>query len=277
MGLHLPPKAKLDGVLVSDIQKAVRRHGWTEHADSEAEERRWNFGMESDLALQILVRSGGASLVADRDAKDGSETYALTDSGMGLMKARIRKRTLLKKADAAWAELKEGMAKLDATGLVEVMEVWIYGSYMRRAAEIGDIDAVIFTDWVAPDFQTLTDGIAHQFADEPWLQRAMSNLYGARRTPAEEMTYRMIFGGRRKAIFDSVQLASFRHQDFSELRAGMPAQRVFTKADGWVAEESVKMHKSAKGPMNRPHYTVKIDEGEFSSLNLSKEEGPLRG
>jgi predicted nucleotidyltransferase len=276
MGLHLPPKATLDGVLISSIQKSVRRYGWLDHGDGETSKRGWKFAMESDLALRALVNAGGA-VSAGEQGFSGSEIYDLTDFGNALMSARLRKRTPLKKADGAWLELKDGISKLNSTELVEVMEVWIFGSYMRRAAEIGDIDAVIFTEWVAPDFKTLTQGVARKFADEAWLQRAMDNLYGSGKTPAEEMTHRLIFGNRRKPIFDSVELASFRNQEFSELRAGMPAQRVYTKSGGWITEDPVERHSSAEAPMERPHRSVRIDQGEFSSLNLSKEAGPLRG
>lgn len=275
MGLHLPPKSTLHGAPVSSIQKAVRKFGWTEE-DADDGRLLWSFTMQGDPSLEALIDAGGAKPSPGRNDRGGYPVYELTEIGSALMSARLRKRTLLKNADAAWLELKDGVAALNTTNLVEVSEVWIFGSYMRRAAEIGDIDAVIFTDWVVPDFDSLTRGVLRAFEGETWPKRAMKRMYMGGRTPAEEMTHILIFGGRRKPIFDSVRLSSFAWQASSELRAGMPAQRVFTRSGGWNYEEPVRMHPSAHDPTDRPYSVLRIDQGEFSALNDSEEEGPLR-
>lgn len=238
---------------------------------------RWLVEPAEDLSLQALIRAGGTEPAPVSERRGRPDLLVLTEIGVAVMHARVRKRTPIAKADAAFAEMQAGVEALNATGLVEVSEVWIFGSYMRRAAEVGDIDATVFTDWVAPGFDTLTRGVAEAFADEPWLQRAMRNLYGSGRTPAEEMQHRLIFSGRRKPILDGVDISGFSALSAQRtLGAGMPAQRVYTRAGGWFAEEPLPHHLWAKGPMDRPHKVLEVDQGIFSSCNEMNEQGPLR-
>lgn len=277
MGLHLPPKSSLQGRNLSAIQKAARRHGWM-HRNFDQGTRCWHFETDGDPDLQALIDSGWAAPSTDDYYKNRASVFMMAEQGTALMGARLRKRTPIAKADVAFAELMVGVDVLNGTGLVEVAEVWLFGSYMRRAAEVGDIDAVIFTRWVAPNFDTLTKGVAQAFAGVPWLERAMENLYGAGRTPADEMTHRLIFGDRRKPLLDGVQVTSFENgSGYSNLGAGMPAQRVFTRDGGWVAEDPVDRHASSEEAMDRPYKSLHIDQGTFSSRNEAEEAGPLRG
>lgn len=277
MGLHLPPKSTLNGAKITDIQKAVRRHGCYRIC-FETHTYHWFVEPADDPCLEALIRAGGTQPASEGERRGRPDLLVLSEVGVAVMHSRVRKRTPIAKADAAFAELQAGVEALNATGLVEVPEVWIFGSYMRRAAEVGDIDATVFTDWVAPDFDTLTKGVAKAFADEPWLQRAMRNLYGSGRTPAEEMQHRLIFNGRRRPILDGVDISGFNALSAQRtLGAGMPAQRVYTRAGGWFAEQPLPHHPWAKGPMDRPHKLLEVDQGVFSSCNEMNEQGPLRG
>ena len=269
MGLHLPPKSTLDTIPVSRIQKFMRREVFL---GSSADDKDSPPPILFALDDRALSRKGGLeemSLIVDkgmarfhhvsRDARRKTQTpiFSLTPEGEALMFARLRNRVSLPKADAAFGDLKNGIGKLNKSGIARVTEVWIFGSYMRREQRVGDIDAAILIARTGSVEET-EKRISALHGDEPWHAAAIQRS----RWASDAYEHRMIFGGRRRAMFDGAKIGG------RDLRAGMPIQRVYTAAGGWQAEGVLDLHPEATGPLDKPHARVTIDQGVFDTRNM---------
>jgi predicted nucleotidyltransferase len=275
MGLHLPPKSTLDGIPVSQLQKALRRHVWVGRSPEDKENPApllFSFDQDElreagDFAqLDLMIQHDMAKLYREDESqhRSGEKTpvYALSPEGEALMGAHLRKRTSLAKADIAFGQLKRGIDQLNEDEIRQVDEVWIYGSYMRREDQVGDIDAAIVTSRPGPYKETL-EVIEELHEGEPWHNAAKRRMFGIE----EAYEHQIIFDGRKKPIFDGTKMNAL------ELRAGMPVQRIYTKEGGWRAEEILDRHPEAKSPMSKPQVSVTIDQGTFEARNANGAAG----
>lgn len=237
MGLHLPPKASLAGVSVRAIKKAAAR-GYT-HADDQP-------------AYHALCAQGWAWRNEDGNIVTSPEGAAL---GM----AHLRNRMPLAKADEAYAVLRTGIDALVAEGLVTA-EVWLFGSYMRREAFVGDIDVGVGLSYVG-SYRDFYAACAERYGHTPWHQACVRNRD---RWLLTTYASRVVFGDRRPSVFDGVEF------DLSQADAGMPVQCVYTPAQGWNAGPVLAHHPDARGPLApRTPITITLDQGTFTNTNTA--------
>lgn len=247
MGLHLPKNTTLDGIPVSTIKKIVNRH----------RHQRFPYGAHQDV-YAALVRRGWIT---------GGPAGDLSQEARALGTAVLRARTPLAKADAVFETLKTGIAAINADGLMHVHELWIFGSYMRRAATIGDIDAGLhLLCQPGLDHDRVIAALEDRFGHESWFVRSADDRH---RWTIHNYAYRLLYPTRRPLLCDGVRLS------LCEVEAGMAVQRVYTYAGGWHHEPILDQHPNARGPLpERTPLCIALDQGTFSTTNTTDTHAP---
>ena len=99
-----------------------------------------------DASRQVME----AALEVDLLERHPRFGYIRTDLGFALSKAHFTPRVALGDADQAFALLLSRIATLERATDIRIPSIWIYGSYMRRAPMVGDIDLCLDWRFVSP-------------------------------------------------------------------------------------------------------------------------------
>jgi predicted nucleotidyltransferase len=144
---------------------------------SPAKIRRTGQAMTDALLAEGLLRP--------RQSEAREACYEVTDAGIGLACASVTKRIDRAQAERYVAELlaRADAINADADAFCRVKAIWAYGSYVKGAAELGDIDLMV---------DLTHDGSAayHALADDQYERLEASDLL-------ERRAKRRLRGGNR--------------------------------------------------------------------------------
>jgi hypothetical protein len=235
MGLHLPPGSSLDGVPVAHIKRAAART-YTHRDDAPA--------------FAALEKRGWAWRNAHRQV-------VTSEQGTALGRAHLRPRVPLAAAEAVYTTFQDGIDRLAQDGLITA-EVWVFGSFLRRAPFVGDLDIAVRLSPVG-GHDAFMESCAARYGDQAWHQERMRDRG---RWMLSVTAHRTVFGRRRHPLLDGVAF------DLGQLVCGMPTRCVYTHDGGWHNGPVLDHHPCADGPASpRQPVVVAIDQGVFSTVN----------
>lgn len=153
----------------------------------------------------------------------------ITPVGRAVMQSKSLKKTDLVKADAALMALLKHIDELNQNPdrLFTITQVYLYGSVMRRAAEVGDIDLEIRTDR-GPRYARGTNFQLYLDACLACVRSFNPNYYddGMTREIDKAAEY-LIFGKRRSPLLKGAQINSDQLQ-----LIGAPCQLIYSASNG---------------------------------------------
>lgn len=174
------------------------------------------------------------------------ETGKLTDAGLGLATAKVVARTPWPKARAILDVFLDRVDRLNAdpAAIKQVDEIWLYGSFLREEATVGDLDMAI-ESWRTEPFENLDAAVVQAkeqikaFPDAPqtwtfpwdrieWLYRRA--LFGARRHP--------LLAGAKEGTSDLAPL-------------GVPCKLIYDRSRGGRVDDPIlPRHPQSTGRSN---------------------------
>ena len=220
MSLSFPPNHKIAGTPVTALKEGLRSLTRTNDRGSFV-------GLRSKF--ETSAHGAHALRVAELLGLIDETGLDITPVGRAVMQSKSMKKTDLAKADAALMALLKHIDELnqDPDRLFTITQVYLYGSVMRRAAQVGDIDLEIKTDR-GPRYARGTDFQLYLDACLACVRSFNPNYHddGMTREIDKAAEY-LIFGKRRSPLLKGAQINS--HQ--LEL-IGAPCQLIYSASNG---------------------------------------------
>lgn len=240
MGVTFPKEMRISGYRPAVFKGGLRALNRTR--------TRRNF-----IALKSVFETGRDGAIVfeeclDRgliEVKNGS--FVLTEDGEALARGKALKRTPLPKALEVLNDLLDRAAALnsDPEGIGFIDQIWLFGSVMREAPEVGDIDLAMLTsrrphhqdDWNG--FLKLIDLQMNRHPDAPQSLPFRWSGEGWLRD-------RALFGKRRHVLLSGVQDGT---HDLRQM--GVPCRLIFDRQRGGKVWDDVLMrHPDSPGRSN---------------------------
>jgi predicted nucleotidyltransferase len=208
MGITFDKDMRIAGYRPATFKNALRRF-----------ERTRSPGSMIDLKSMFPQRRDGAIVFEeclDRRLIEAQDGFRLTPGGEAMVRGKAKPRTPLAKAQAL---LDEFLARVHALNSDEyavryVEEVWLFGSVLRGAETVGDIDLALVTDRrpqyrIKGGYEQMKAHLKKVMASRDDVPQTQGFLWSAERW----ITERALFGAKRHPLLASV------HTDTDDLVA----------------------------------------------------------
>lgn len=268
MGRQFARGASFLGVPMVKARNVLRawRHGESDNASEIC--NRSDVGLDAQVVAMLLQEFEERGLIGTEVLDTGREIHGLTEAGVAFATASGKGRTPRGKAGAVLDALLDRCAAVNADPesphLVD--QVWLFGSMVRDAPDVGDIDFVVTRRW-SPAYEAIED------LSERGL-KARNHALG--RLPSGALRDSLSYIAAAGILFDRRVLGSPRNPllaitDLSELlKLACPCRLVFDierggRFDGPVLErhpDAGERHPDARPPPAMP--------------DLSPRSGPIR-
>jgi len=220
MSLTFPKNHRIAGTQVTAMKAGLRSLARTNDPGSFV-------GLRS--AFETTVHGAHALRTAELLGLIDETGDDITPIGRAVMQSKSMKKTDLAKADAALMALLKHIDELNHNPdrLFTVTQVYLYGSVMRRAAQVGDIDLEIRTER-GPRYARGTNFQLYLDACLACVRSFNPNYYddGMTREIDKAAEY-LIFGKRRSPLLKGAQINS------SQLQLiGAPCQLIYSASRG---------------------------------------------
>lgn len=235
MALTLDRNDTIAGYRPAIFKQALRRYALTQNA-----------GNLVDLKSLFANRRDGAIVFEeclDRGLIDRA-SLKRTDAGEHIARAKAKPRTPIARADAILEQLLDRAVLMNACpdGLSLVDEIWLFGSVLRRAETVGDIDLAMTCSRILPDSGGHD---AYQARVEDCFERAQGTPQGLRYYWEKEdwLRERSLFGKVRHPLLAGVQ------DGFHDLASlAVPCRLVFDRQRGGRVDDPIlERHPTSTG------------------------------
>lgn len=220
MSLNFPRNHRIAGTPVTALKAGLKSLARTKDPGSFV-------GLRS--AFETTAHGAHALRVAELLGLINEAGDDITPTGRAVVQSKSMKKTDLAKADAALAELLKHIHELNQNPdrLFTITHVYLYGSVMRRAAQVGDIDLEIRTER-GPKYARGTDFRVYLDACLACVRNFNPNYYDDGMTgEIDKAAEYLIFGKRRSPLLKGAQINSHQLQ-----LIGAPCQLIYSDSKG---------------------------------------------